>query len=331
MNAAKANCRAARATAAGAGRNGLAGRRPNRRARPACTAPVAGPRPPLRRFPRRWAPTTPRASETKQEDLAKAEEAKVEELVGVRLVRDKESGKPFVQYLVKWEDEYEDSWEAADDISEDLLRNYEDKWWRAVKTGEYDVVVSSPSLQYPPLSLSLSVSLKNGERKNTEDKDTSQRRSSMFMLAKLTRNLLLVTNLAKAALPGAGKRSHNLGLGGEALGGVNAESVIEDSIGQEEEYHKQKADYTILAAVAIVRQELQLRRQRRQSSILQPSAARCCCNAKCHRPGVKVRVETYLTLEPLDSAVGLIHLMVKIVDENILCVEQQGKSACLCS
>ncbi|WZN64812.1 subunit Srp43 of signal recognition particle complex [Chloropicon roscoffensis] len=142
MNAAKANCRAGRATAAGAGRNGLAGRRPNRRARPACTAPVAGPRPPLRRFPRRWAPTTPRASETKQEDLAKAEEAKVEELVGVRLVRDKESGKPFVQYLVKWEDEYEDSWEAADDISEDLLRNYEDKWWRAVKTGEYDVVVS---------------------------------------------------------------------------------------------------------------------------------------------------------------------------------------------
>ena len=181
------------------------------------------------------------------------------------------------------------------------------------------------------VSLSLSLSLKNGERKNTEDKDTSQRRSSMFMLAKLTRNLLLVTNLAKAALPGAGKRSHNLGLGGEALGGVNAESVIEDSIGQEEEYHKQKADYTILAAVAIVRQELQLRRQRRQSSILQPSAARCCCNAKCHRPGVKVRVETYLTLEPLDSAVGLIHLMVKIVDENILCVEQQGKSACLCS
>ena len=88
--------------------------------------------------------------------MAKAEEAKVEELVGVRLVRDKESGKPFVQYLVKWEDEYEDSWEAADDISEDLLRNYEDKWWRAVKTGEYDVVVSSPSLQYPPLSLSLS-------------------------------------------------------------------------------------------------------------------------------------------------------------------------------
>ena len=159
MNAAKANCRAARATAAGAGRNGLAGRRPNRRARPACTAPVAGPRPPLRRFPRRWAPTTPRASETKQEDLAKAEEAKVEELVGVRLVRDKESGKPFVQYLVKWEDEYEDSWEAADDISEDLLRNYEDKWWRAVKTGEYDVVVSSPSLQYSPLSLSLCLSL----------------------------------------------------------------------------------------------------------------------------------------------------------------------------
>ena len=91
--------------------------------------------------------------------MAKAEEAKVEELVGVRLVRDKESGKPFVQYLVKWEDEYEDSWEAADDISEDLLRNYEDKWWRAVKTGEYDVVVSSPSLQYSPLSLSLCLSL----------------------------------------------------------------------------------------------------------------------------------------------------------------------------
>lgn len=69
-------------------------------------------------------------------------EAEVEELVGVRLVRDKESGKPYVQYLVKWQDDYEDSWESANDISEDLLRNYEDKWWKAVKTGAYDVIVS---------------------------------------------------------------------------------------------------------------------------------------------------------------------------------------------
>ncbi|QDZ22210.1 subunit Srp43 of signal recognition particle complex [Chloropicon primus] len=71
-----------------------------------------------------------------------AVEAEVEELVGVRLVRDKESGKPYVQYLVKWQDDYEDSWESADDISEDLLRNYEDKWWKAVKTAAYDVIVS---------------------------------------------------------------------------------------------------------------------------------------------------------------------------------------------
>ena len=79
------------------------------------------------------------ASGTQESNVVEAE---VEELVGVRLVRDKESGKPYVQYLVKWQDDYEDSWESANDISEDLLRNYEDKWWKAVKTGAYDVIVS---------------------------------------------------------------------------------------------------------------------------------------------------------------------------------------------
>ena len=42
---------------------------------------------------------------------------------------------------VSLQDEYEDSWEAADDLSEDLLRGYEDKWWKAVKTGDYDTIV----------------------------------------------------------------------------------------------------------------------------------------------------------------------------------------------
>ena len=80
--------------------------------------------------------------EARLDSTGNVEEAEVEELVGVRLVRDKETGKPFVQYLVKWQDEYEDTWENADDISEDLLRNYEDKWWRAVKTSAYDVIVT---------------------------------------------------------------------------------------------------------------------------------------------------------------------------------------------
>lgn len=70
------------------------------------------------------------------------EEAEVEELVGVRLVRDQETGRPTVQYLVKWQDEYEDSWEDAEGLSEDLLRNYEDSWWNAVKTGKYDKIVT---------------------------------------------------------------------------------------------------------------------------------------------------------------------------------------------
>ena len=35
--------------------------------------------------------------------VGEGEEAEVEELVGVRLVRDKETGRPYVEYLVKWQ------------------------------------------------------------------------------------------------------------------------------------------------------------------------------------------------------------------------------------
>ena len=81
-------------------------------------------------------------TESKDPNNNVEEEAEVEELVGVRLVRDQETGRPTVQYLVKWQDEYEDSWEDAEGLSEDLLRNYEDSWWNAVKTGKYDKIVT---------------------------------------------------------------------------------------------------------------------------------------------------------------------------------------------
>ena len=61
--------------------------------------------------------------------------------MGVRLVRG-EGGMPKAQYLVRWQDDYSDSWEDASNLSDDLLRRFEERWWRACKKGDYDTMVT---------------------------------------------------------------------------------------------------------------------------------------------------------------------------------------------
>lgn len=40
------------------------------------------------------------------------------------------------------QDDFDDSWEDASGISEDLLRRYEDRWWKACRMGDYDTMVT---------------------------------------------------------------------------------------------------------------------------------------------------------------------------------------------
>eukprot|EP00198_Chlamydomonas_reinhardtii_P014367 XP_001703704.1 chloroplast SRP43/CAO subunit of signal recognition particle [Chlamydomonas reinhardtii] len=57
----------------------------------------------------------------------------VEELAGARVVV--ESDPPRVEYLVKWKDGSDSTWEVAADLSEDLVRDFEEKWWAAARKG----------------------------------------------------------------------------------------------------------------------------------------------------------------------------------------------------
>lgn len=60
----------------------------------------------------------------------------VEELRGIRIVFEDDGETPVVQYLVKWKDGAADTWEPAKDLSEDLIRDYEEGWWTAARKGD---------------------------------------------------------------------------------------------------------------------------------------------------------------------------------------------------
>ncbi|CAG9464332.1 unnamed protein product [Pedinophyceae sp. YPF-701] len=70
--------------------------------------------------------------------FARAPRTGVEDLVGVRALvgPDGPSGRPVVQYLVKWQDGSPDTWEPIDNLSKDLLRDFEAKWWNTCKKGD---------------------------------------------------------------------------------------------------------------------------------------------------------------------------------------------------
>lgn len=68
------------------------------------------------------------------------EVAEVAELLGVRLTVDEEKGKPQVEYLVRWKDGAANSWEPAQNLSSDLLRDFEGKWWQTCRKGDVETM-----------------------------------------------------------------------------------------------------------------------------------------------------------------------------------------------
>lgn len=59
----------------------------------------------------------------------------VEDLKGIRVMTE-EDGRPRVEYLVQWKDGSPDTWEPASNLADDLLRDYEQRWWTAVRKGD---------------------------------------------------------------------------------------------------------------------------------------------------------------------------------------------------
>lgn len=67
------------------------------------------------------------------------QQADVEKIASVRFVRDFRDGENRViglEYLLRWKDGAPDSWEPAMHVAEDLLRDFEGKWWEAAKKAD---------------------------------------------------------------------------------------------------------------------------------------------------------------------------------------------------
>lgn len=58
--------------------------------------------------------------------------ADVESLDGVRVLLDEDT-RPFVEYLVKWKDQSASSWEPKLNLADNLLRDFEERWWKACR------------------------------------------------------------------------------------------------------------------------------------------------------------------------------------------------------
>ncbi|KAK9828851.1 hypothetical protein WJX72_002407 [[Myrmecia] bisecta] len=55
-------------------------------------------------------------------------------------LRPTEDNKPQVQYLVKWKDGSPDTWEPAQNLADNLLRDFEDNWWTICKKGDEEAM-----------------------------------------------------------------------------------------------------------------------------------------------------------------------------------------------
>ncbi|PRW45505.1 signal recognition particle 43 kDa chloroplastic [Chlorella sorokiniana] len=63
----------------------------------------------------------------------------VKDLKGIRVLKN-EDDTPRVEYLVEWKDGSPDTWEPAANLADNLLRDYEQRWWGAVKKGDEETV-----------------------------------------------------------------------------------------------------------------------------------------------------------------------------------------------
>jgi len=64
----------------------------------------------------------------------------VVDLRGIRVVKE-DDGRPRVEYLVEWKDGSPDTWEPATNLADDLLRDYEQRWWGAVRKGDENTLM----------------------------------------------------------------------------------------------------------------------------------------------------------------------------------------------
>lgn len=72
---------------------------------------------------------------------ATEEIVEVKSLKGIRLRRrtpeeEEQNARPKVEYLVEWEDGSPDTWEPVTNLADNLLRDFEQRWWGAVKKGD---------------------------------------------------------------------------------------------------------------------------------------------------------------------------------------------------
>jgi signal recognition particle protein len=78
---------------------------------------------------------------------ATEEIVEVKDLKGIRMKartqEEEENGvRPMVEYLVEWKDGSPDTWEPVTNLADNLLRDYEAKWWNAVKKADEATIMS---------------------------------------------------------------------------------------------------------------------------------------------------------------------------------------------
>ena len=115
-----------------------------------------------------------------QSDEAVPDIAEVEALKGIR-VEEEEDGRPRIEYLVKWKDGSDDTWEPASNRADNLLRDYEQRWWGAARNGNEETLNDMLAVGGPVLARTVDES----------------RRSALHFAAALGR-AQLVTNLLAA-------------------------------------------------------------------------------------------------------------------------------------
>ncbi|KAG7668790.1 hypothetical protein Ndes2526B_g00491 [Nannochloris sp. 'desiccata'] len=77
--------------------------------------------------------------------------AEVQALKGIR-VTEEDDGRPRVDYLVQWKDGSPNTWEPASNLADNLLRDYENRWWTAVKKADLDTIYEMLAVGGPVLA-----------------------------------------------------------------------------------------------------------------------------------------------------------------------------------
>ena len=80
-----------------------------------------------------------------------AEIVEVKALKGIRVMKE-EDGRPRIDYLVEWKDDSSDTWEPATNLADNLLRDYESRWWSAVRKADENTLNEMLAIGGPVLA-----------------------------------------------------------------------------------------------------------------------------------------------------------------------------------